>query len=249
MIQHCFLTTFTIFVTKYWETMKFKKNINCVNCKLKCDIYKTIINKGKDFTGINPLHVYYNRHEYICKQGNSVTHAIYIVEGSAKLFIEGLNNRNITLYIMTPNSYVGLLSFFETPYYSYSVQALEDTHICMVDLEYIKKLYIENHYFLLKLNQAFGKSVSSILSKIITLNQKNIRGRIADSLLYLAKLYKNDSFKMLLSRKELGELSSISEENAVRILGEFRREGIINVENKTIEIIDKKLLEKISEVG
>ncbi len=54
---------------------------------------------------------------------------------------------------------------------------------------------------------------------------------------------------MLLSRKELGELSSISEENAVRLLGEFKREGIISVDGKTIEILDKKILEKISEVG
>ncbi len=229
--------------------MKFKKNVSCVDCKLKCDIYKALKESGEDFSCINPLHIYYDRHEYICKQGSSVTHAIYLVEGSAKLFIEGLNNRNITLYIMRPHSYIGLLSFFETPSYSYSVKALEETHICMVDLDRIKRLYIENHNFLLNLNQAFGKSVSSILSKIITLNQKNIRGRIADSLLYLAKLYENDTFRMLLSRKELGELSAISEENAVRLLGEFKREGIISVDGKTIEILDKKLLEKISEVG
>ncbi|MDD2634557.1 MAG: Crp/Fnr family transcriptional regulator [Bacteroidales bacterium] len=229
--------------------MKFKKNINCNDCKLKCDIYQAISESGEDFSIINPLHVYYDRHENICKQGSSVTHAIYLVEGSAKLFIEGLNNRNITLYIMTPHTYIGLLSFFETPYYSYSVKALEDSHICMIDLNCIKKLYVENHNFLLKLNKAFGKSVSSILGKIITLNQKNIRGRIADSLLYLSKLYNSHQFTMLLSRKELGELSAISEENIVRLLGEFRREGIINVEGRKITIIDKKLLEKISEVG
>ncbi len=229
--------------------MKFRKNISCQDCKLKCDIYQALKEHGDDFSTINPLHVFYDRHEYICKQGSSVTHAIYLVEGSAKLFIEGLNNRNITLYIMKPHSYIGLLSFFETPTYSYSVKALEDSHICMVDLDCIKQLYIENHDFLLKLNKAFGKSVSSILSKIITLNQKNIRGRIADSLLYLGQLHQSDEFNMLLSRKELGELSAISEENAVRLLGEFRREGIIDVQGKNIKILDKKLLEKISEVG
>lgn len=229
--------------------MKFKKNFNCSDCQLKCDIYQAMQSRNEDFNSIKPLHVFYDRHENICKQGSNVTHAIYLVEGSAKIFIEGLNNRNITLYIMTPHSYIGLLSFFETPFYSYSVKALEDSHICMVDLDFIKKLYIENHEFLLKLNKAFGKSVSSILDKIITLNQKNIRGRIADSLLYLSKLYESNNFEMLLSRKELGELSAISEENAVRLLSEFRKEGIIDVKGKEITIIDKKILTKISEVG
>lgn len=229
--------------------MKFTKNNNCNDCTLKCDIYKALKESGEDFSVIKPVHVYYDRNEYICKQGSSVTHAIYLVEGSAKLFIEGLNNRNITLYIITPDSYIGLLSFFETPYYSYSVKAIENSRICMVDIDTMKKLYAGNHDFLLKLNKAFGKSVKSILGKIITLNQKNIRGRIADSLLYLSELYKSDSFNMLLSRKELGELSAISEENAVRLLTELRKEGIINVTGKNITIVDKKLLRKISEIG
>ncbi len=229
--------------------MKFRKDIQCNECLLKCDIYLTLRKNGNDFSNVNPLHVSYRRHEIICKQGNEVTHAIYLVKGTAKLYIEGLNNRNIILYIMKPHSYIGLLSFFETPTYSYSVTALEDSEICMIDLNYIKKLYVENHDFLIKLNEAFGKSVASIMHKIITLNQKNIRGRFADSLLYLSKLQNNLRFEMLLTRRELGELSAISEENTVRLLTELKREGIIEVQGRQITILDDKLLKKISEVG
>lgn len=229
--------------------MKFRKDIQCIECQLKCDIYLTLLKNGNDFSDVNPLHVSYRRHEIICKQGNEVTHAIYLVRGTAKLYIEGLNNRNIILYIMKPHSYIGLLSFFETPTYSYSVAALEDSEICMIDLTYIKKLYIENHDFLIKLNEAFGKSVATIMQKIITLNQKNIRGRFADSLLYLSKLQNNLKFEMQLTRRELGELSAISEENTVRLLTELKKEGIIDVQGKQISILDEKLLKKISEVG
>ncbi len=229
--------------------MKFNKNISCKSCDYQCDIYHSICEDEKQFSEVKPIHGYYKKNQNICKQGSQVSHAIYLVKGSAKLYIEGINNRNITLYILTPNSYIGLLAFFETPYYSYSVTAIEDTEICMVDLDFVKRLYVRNHDFLIHLNQAFGKSVSSIMRKIITLNQKNIRGRIADSLLYLAGLNKSDSFDLLLTRKELGELSAISEENCVRLLTEFRKEGIIQVEGKRISLMEKDLLEKISEFG
>lgn len=229
--------------------MKFRKEIGCADCQLQCDIYKALAETGNNFTEVNPMHVTYKRHEIICKQGNEVSHAIYLVKGTAKLYIEGLNNRNIILYIMKPHSYIGLLSFFETPKYSYSVMALEESEICMIDLAFIKKLYIENHDFLIKLNKAFGKSVASIMQKIITLNQKNIRGRFADSLLYLSNLHNNLSFNMLLTRRELGELSAISEENTVRLLTELKKEKIIDVEGKQITILDERLLKKISEVG
>jgi len=229
--------------------MYFDKEISCSKCTFKCDIYRVIVATGKDFSEVNPLHVFYKKHEIICKQGSNVSSAIYVLDGSAKLYIEGLNNRNIILYILTPQKYIGLLSFFETPNYSYSVTALEDTRICMIDLSYIKKLYIENHDYLMSLNKAFGKSVASIMSKIITLNQKNIRGRVADSLLYLSKLNNSDSFQIFMTRKELGELSAISEENTVRLLTEFKKEGIIDMNGKEIQILDKRLLTKISEVG
>lgn len=230
--------------------MKFKTQVDCTHCNISCDIYSIARSKKKKILSeIQPIQVEYKRHEIICKQGKEVTHAIYLVSGSAKLYIEGINNRNITLYILNPNSYIGLLSFFESVSYSYSVAALEDCKICMIDIQAVKQLYIENHEFLLRLNKAFSKSVASILKKFININQKNIRGRVADSLLYLSQFYESDSFTMKLSRKELGELSAISEENTVRLLTEFKNEEIISVEGKTITLRDKKLLKQIADFG
>jgi CRP-like cAMP-binding protein len=229
--------------------MKFEKNIECSRCIIQCDIYRAMQEAGRCTSDVKPVHALFRKHETICKQGSEVTTAIYLVSGSAKLYIEGLNNRNIILYILSTQSYIGLLSFFETPRYSYSVTALEETRVCMVELNFLKQLYIGNHDFLIRLNKAFGKSVASIMGKIITLNQKNIRGRVADSLLYLSRLNRSDSFLITLTRKELGELSAISEENTVRLLTEFRKEGIIDLNGKEVHILDRGLLEKISELG
>ena len=178
-----------------------------------------------------------------------MSHAIYLVEGTAKLYIEGINGHNIILYLMKPPAYIGLLSFFESIQYTYSVTAIEDSRVCMVDLNFLKELYLENHEVLLKLNKAFGKSVALIMNKIICLNQKNIRGRIAESLLYLAGFYGSIKYRLSITRKELGEMSAISEENTVRLLTELRKEGIITVEGREITINDITLLKKISDLG
>jgi CRP/FNR family transcriptional regulator len=229
--------------------MKVSRNLSCEHCKLKCDIYDAIILTGRSFTGAKTIQAQFRKHEKICKQGDDVSHAIYLVEGTAKLFIEGINGHNIILYLMKPPAYIGLLSFFESIHYTYSVTAIEDSKVCMVDLDFLKELYLENHEVLLKLNKAFGKSVANIMNKLICLNQKNIRGRIAESLLYLAGFYGGDSFKLSITRKELGELSAISEENTVRLLTELRKEGIISIEGRDVKIKDKILLKKISDLG
>jgi CRP-like cAMP-binding protein len=108
---------------------------------------------------------------------------------------------------------------------------------------------MENHELLLSLNKAFGKSVSNIMRKIISLNQKQIRGRIAENLIYLSEIYDNHRFHLNVSRKEIGEMVAISEENTVRLLSELARENIISVKGKEIEILDMPLLKKICEVG
>ena len=229
--------------------MKFSKKHNCDSCLLKCDIYSTVIGSPNWTNEISPLHASIKKNEIICKQGTQVTHAVFLLKGSAKLYIEGKNNRNIILYILKPPAYIGLLCFFESPEYSYSVSAIEDTEVCLIKLDLVKKMYIENHDLLLNLNKAFGKSVSLIMKKIISLNQKQIRGRFAENLIYLSELHNNLKFHLGLSRKEIGEMIAISEENAVRLLTEFSKEEIIAVKGREIEILDLSLLRKISEVG
>jgi CRP/FNR family transcriptional regulator len=229
--------------------MKVSRRADCENCSLKCDIYNALLAAGRPVTDAHPIQARFRKHEKICRQGDSVSHAIYLVEGTAKLYIEGINGHNIILYLMKPPAYIGLLSFFESIHYTYSVTALEDSTACMVDLDFLKTLYLDNHEVLLRLNKAFGKSVANIMSKLICLNQKNIRGRIAESLLYLGSFYGSNKFHMSLTRRELGEMSAISEENTVRLLTELRNEGIVHIEGKTMELRDPLLLRKISELG
>lgn len=229
--------------------MKFTKNNSCKACLLKCDIHSTLTKIGGEINEINPLHAITKRHDIICKQNSEVTHALFLIKGSAKLYIEGHNNKNIILYILKPPAYIGLLSFFESPYYPYSVSALEESEVCFIELDLVKKLYMENHQLLLRLNSAFGKSVSAIMKKIVSLTQKQVRGRIAENLIYLSELHKNLKFNLGLSRKEFGELSGISEENTVRLLSEFSNEKIISVKGKEVDILDMPLLKKISDFG
>ncbi len=104
--------------------MKFTRNVTCENCRHKCDIYDALVLTGRSISDAMTIQAQFRKHEKVCKQGANVSHAIYLVEGTAKLFIEGNNGRNIILYLMKPPAYIGLLSFFESIHYSYSVTAL-----------------------------------------------------------------------------------------------------------------------------
>ncbi|MBA4408322.1 MAG: Crp/Fnr family transcriptional regulator [Bacteroidota bacterium] len=229
--------------------MKLTKKNTCSLCTDPCEIQSALLKTGRSIDEAKIFHAHFRKHDVICKQGKEVSHALFLVKGSAKLYVEGLNNRNIILYLLKPPAYIGLLSFFETPIYAYSVTALEDSEVCFIELDIVKKLYIESHDLLLCLNKAFGKSVANIMNKIISLNQKQIRGRIAENLIYLSDLNQSHKFYLNLTRKEFGEMAAISEENTVRLLSELARENIIGIKGREIEVLDMPLLKKISDVG
>ncbi len=228
--------------------MRITEKISCESCSHKCEIFLTAKEMGLE-SELHPRQVDYKKQETICRQNTLVTHAIILCDGNAKMFIEGINGKNIILNILMPSNYIGLLAVFGSPAYHYNVTALTQCHTCQIPIETIKQLYYHNQNYLIRLNQAFGSSVSSIMKKLISLNQKQLRGKVAESLLYLSELHEATAFSLNITRKELGELSAISEENAVRVLTEFKNEGIIRLNGKMIEVLEMDVLQKISLIG
>ena len=82
------------------------------------------------------------------------------------------------------------------------------------------------------------------------INQKQVKGRIAHILLFLAdKIYNKHSFRMPITRREVGELISMTTENTIRTMSEFKKDGLVSMDGKTITIIDYKRLKKVCKTG
>ena len=96
--------------------------------------------------------------------------------------------------------------------------------------------------------------ISKINDKIITqtldIRQRNLIGRVAFILLYFVKeIYGTRVFDLPVSRKEIADFIGMSTANVIRTMSDFKREGIIKVFGKTIEIVDIIKLENISKRG
>lgn len=89
--------------------------------------------------------------------------------------------------------------------------------------------------------------------RIISLTQKHVRGRLAESLLFLMQNYglENDgaTLDIYLSREDLASLSNMTTSNAIRTLSSFASERIVALDGRKIKIIDPDELEKISRQG
>jgi CRP/FNR family transcriptional regulator len=68
-------------------------------------------------------------------------------------------------------------------------------------------------------------------------------------LFFSEQIYDSAYFELPLNRKEIAEFIGKTTENVIRTLSDFRRDGLIKIFGKNIEIIDKEKLQKVSDFG
>jgi CRP-like cAMP-binding protein len=131
--------------------------------------------------------------------------------------------------------------------------AFEPCVVLRVPLGVVVKLITENAalgwFFIQRLAHDLGQSDE----RTVNLTQKHIRGRLAESLLFLKDNYglEEDNFTLsiYLSREDLANLSNMTTSNAIRTLSAFANEKLVALDGRKIKFINLKELEKISRIG
>lgn len=228
----------------------FTESTNCLDCHKSSACFKQLIPSELEFINKNKTQILYRKGENICKQRAFASYVLHISDGLVKLYLEGPNNKNINIKILMASEFIGLSSVSGENIYNYSAVALEDSNICLIEKDSLRKLLQDNGHFASEIIKWYCANEKHLFNKIKSLGHKQMHGRMADTLLYLCDENFNqaDLFSKL-SRQDIAEFSCISTESAVRLLAELKNEGVIEVEGKHIKIIDKARLIDISKRG
>jgi CRP-like cAMP-binding protein len=221
---------------------------DCLNCPYRWRYLDVLSDKYIREIQDNCTIIKYAKGEIICKQGTSVTHALYVAKGMVKLYIEG--EKKLILKVIKAGNYVDLQTLFGDLEYHYSVSAVVDSQICMIDSSVILDIARNNPEYLYKMTNAISDASNYIYKKVSSLSRKQLRGRLAETLFYFAEdIFESTTFVLPFSRQELADFTSMSMENVVRILTEFKKENVINAKNREIEILQPDTLKRISDLG
>ena len=192
----------------------------------------------------------YNKGEIINHEGEKIIDFKYLKSGLVKLYRRAANGDEQVITITRPFEFVSNMSIFSDEKYKYSVSALEDSVVCTVELDYIKRLFLINGGFASNLLTKISTINDKIIGQTLDIRQKNLAGRVAFVLLYFTKdIYKSRVFDIPVSRKEIADYIGMSTANVIRTLSDFKRDGIIKIFGKTMEIVNIEKLEIISKRG
>ncbi|MEI8226001.1 MAG: Crp/Fnr family transcriptional regulator [Bacteroidota bacterium] len=227
-----------------------KKPCICANCDFRDIVFSYLDDASIDELCNNKEEQSFRKGEIINHEGEKITNFKYLKSGLVKLYRRTSNGEEQVITITRPFEFVSNMSIFSEERYQYSVSALEDSVVCIVKLDFIKELFLKNGGFAMGLLTKISRINDKIISQTLDIRQKNLIGRVAFVLLYFTKeIYNSRVFDLPVSRKEIADYIGMSTANVIRTLSDFKREGIIRVFGKTIEVVDVDKLEIISKRG
>jgi len=224
-------------------------NSDCKICVLKSKAAETLDQDQLEHLSCNNAMVKFRKGDSIIKQGMFSTNVVYLRNGLAKMHITGPYHEQIVRIIKAP-CYLGLPTTIGDKINQYSVTAIQDIEVCFIDINAFRLLLRETEYFSYEIILELCKNELESIRRCANRTQKQTRGNIADIILELAdQIYQSDSFTLPISQAELGNYVDTSRESVSRILTEFHKDGILSINGKKIEIINKKSLLLISQNG
>lgn len=169
-----------------------------------------------------------------------------INQGKVKLTKVGEAGREQIVRLAREGDVVGYRALVSGTPYELSATVLEDASICFIPRQTFHVLMNENPALIARIMRQLTQDLARAEQKQVSLAQKQVRERLAETLLMLKEFYGTEddhhSLRSKLSREDIANYIGTATETVIRLLSEFAKEGIIVLEGKKIKIVDLRAL-------
>jgi len=224
--------------------------LNCLQCTDK-SCAAMVLNPGElSLLNSNCGESRFQDQEIILNEGTFTSHIIYLKSGLVKEFQKRNNKQEHIIQILKSHTYLGLQSIFGDKTNQYSYAALTDVTVCYINDQLFKSLLSQNSKFSYQILEIVCRDTLNNYHRFINLQQKNISGKLADTLLYFAnQVFQNNEFKLPLNRSEIGFLIGTSRESVTKQLNLFQADGLIEIKDNWVKLIGLEKIKAISKFG
>lgn len=217
------------------------------------DIWRVLNEKEHELLREDARFVTYKKNEVIYYENDTPKDLMCLLKGKVKIYKEGVGGRSQIIRMVKPVQYFGYRAYFAQEPFVTSAAAFESSQICLISMNIVEQFLRNNGTLAMFFIQLLSVDMGVSDQRVVNLTQKHIRGRLAESLIFLKDNYGLEkdgaTISIYLAREDLANLSNMTTSNAIRTLSIFENERIIALDGRKIKIIDEERLQKISRIG
>lgn len=168
---------------------------------------------------------------------------VYCVnDGKIKLSHSGDDGREQIVRLIKAGDIMGYKALLSNERYTATAMALEDSSICFIPKDLFLSILQKDASLSFEMMRILSSELRKAELKITHLAQKPVRERLAETLLFIKETYgleeDGHTLSVRLSREEIANLVGTATESAIRLLSEFKKDGMIELEGKKIRLLD-----------
>ncbi|WKL44607.1 Crp/Fnr family transcriptional regulator [Flavobacterium sp. ZE23DGlu08] len=188
--------------------------------------------------------------EVIFEEGENVNGIYCIKDGVCKLTKLSANGKDHIVKLVTKGELLGQRSMISDEPVNLSAVALEDMQVCFIPKSEVMGYFDKNNQFSMNVMKSICGDLKDADDHMVNLAQKTVKERLAETLLYLNDTFgknEDNSLKVQLSRDELASIIGTATESCIRLLSDFKKLGLIELNGKKIILKDINKLKKLAE--
>lgn len=183
------------------------------------------------------------------KKGQTIFHegaypfGIYCINsGKIKLSHSGDDGREQIIRLVKTGDIVGYKALLSGERYTATAIALEDASVCFIPKDLFMSILQKDASLSFEMMRILSSELRKAELRITHLAQKPVRERLAETLLFIKETYgleeDEQTLNVRLSREEIANLVGTATESAIRLLSEFKKDGIIDLQGKKIRLLN-----------
>lgn len=186
----------------------------------------------------------YKKKTDIFSEGDMPLNVFFVKSGNIKTFKSHPDGKELIINLYTANDFFGFEPVLENENYNESAVAMQDSELVAIP-RHDFMIMIQNHPDVSKsFINLLCKKVAEREKQLLNLAYNSVRQRTAEALLKSETL-KDSKSLIAISREDLAKMVGTASESVIRVLSDFKDEGLVEVEGGKIKIVQRAKLEKV----
>lgn len=199
----------------------------------------------------NKTEQFYKKGETIFREGGFPSGIYFIKEGKVKKYKLDKDGREQIIYVANTGELLGYHAILAEDRYPDSAAALEESKVAFIPKEDFLETLLQSEVLSRRLLKTLSHEFAVLANSLTMFAQKSVRERLALQLIVLREKYKVNfqlgmPVEINMSRDDLASLVGTARENVVRVLSEFREDGILETQGRKIIVHDVNKLISIA---
>jgi len=182
---------------------------------------------------------HFPKKDVLFEEGKTPRYLYYIEKGAAKLYKTNSEGREFIIHISGPGEYLGYLPLDSNEHYLESAAILEPSYIRLIPRDDFQKLVFGDRDVNARFIKMLANHVAEQEQLLLDMAYNSVRKRVAST---LVNLHDQNKSNIHFQRDDLAAVVGTAKETLVRTLSSFKTEGLIDISDGHIHILN---LEKL----